>query len=95
MKKLAAVAVVAFSLTSVQAFAGNPVQIWKCGMDGNVSEEAIQEYAAKWEEGAAALPGGKGMSTDVLFPVAAAVVSSHRMLCATSLQFSISNNIFC
>ena len=82
-------------MTSVQAFAGNPVQIWKCGMDGDVSEEAIQEYAAKWEEGAAALPGGKGMSTDVLFPVAAAVVSSHRMLCATSLQFSIGNNIFC
>jgi hypothetical protein len=72
MKKLAAVAVVAFSLVSVQSFAGSPVQIWKCGMDGDVAEEAIQEYAAKWEKGAAALPGGEGMSTDVLFPVAAA-----------------------
>jgi len=72
MKKLAAVAVVAFSLVSVQSFAGSPVQIWKCGMDGDVAEEAIQEYAAKWEKGAVALPGGEGMSTDVLFPVAAA-----------------------
>ena len=43
MKKIATAAAIAFSLTSVQALAGSPVQLWKCGMEGDVSEEAIQE----------------------------------------------------
>ena len=72
MRKIATAAAIAFSLTSVQALAGTPVQIWKCGMEGDVTEEAIEAFADKWEKAASALPGGEGMSTDVMFPVAAA-----------------------
>ena len=72
MKKIATAAAIAFSLTSVQALAGSPVQLWKCGMEGDVSEESIEAFADKWEKAASALPGGEGMSSEVMFPVAAA-----------------------
>ena len=63
-------AVSALMLLSPFASAGDPVQMWKCNINGDVSEESVIEQAGKWKKAASKLPGGGDMDVHVLFPVA-------------------------
>ena len=60
----------ALMLASPFVSAGNPVQMWKCNINGDVTEESVIEQAAKWKAAASALPGGEGMNVWSLYPVA-------------------------
>ena len=60
----------ALMLMSPFASAGNPVQMWKCNINGDVVEESVMAQAGKWKEAASALPGGEGMMVWSLYPVA-------------------------
>jgi hypothetical protein len=51
------------------ASAGDPVQMWKCSVNGDVNEEDVMEQAGKWKKAAGALDGGDGMSVYTMFPV--------------------------
>ena len=62
-------AVGALMLVSPFASAGDPVQMWKCNINGDVSEEDVMEQAGKWKEAAGKLPGGDGMDVYTMFPV--------------------------
>ena len=63
-------AVSALMLLSPFASAGDPVQMWKCNINGDVSEESVIEQAGNWKKAASKLPGGGDMDVHVLFPVA-------------------------
>ena len=63
-------AVSALMLLSPFASAGDPVQMWKCNINGDVSEESVIDQAGKWKKAASKLPGGGDMDVHVLFPVA-------------------------
>ena len=52
------------------AFAGMPMQMWKCEMEDEATEEAVMAAAEKWLAGAKTVKGGDGMKAHVLFPVA-------------------------
>ena len=54
-------AVGALMLVSPFASAGDPVQMWKCNINGDISEEDVMAQAGKWKEAAGELPGGDGM----------------------------------
>jgi hypothetical protein len=51
-------------------YAGKAMQMWNCGMEGEASEEAIEEHASKWLAGARKVDGGENMEAHILFPVA-------------------------
>ena len=59
----------ALMLLSPLASAGDPVQMWRCNINGDVSEEDVMEQAGKWKKAAGALAGGEGMSVYTMFPV--------------------------
>ena len=63
-------AVSALMLLSPFASAGDPVQMWKCNINGDVSEESVIEQAGKWKQAASKLAGGGDMDVHVLLPVA-------------------------
>ena len=59
----------ALMLLSPLASAGDPVQMWRCNINGDVSEEDVMEQAGKWKKAAGELAGGEGMSVYTMFPV--------------------------
>ncbi len=59
----------ALMLFSSLASAGHPVQMWKCNVHGNVSEEDVMAQAAAWKKAAGELPGGDDMNVYTMFPV--------------------------
>lgn len=59
----------ALMLFSSLASAGQPVQMWKCNVHGNVSEEDVMAQAAAWKKAAGELPGGDDMNVYTMFPV--------------------------
>ena len=66
MKKIITATVAAFSLTALQAFAGSPVQVWKCQINDDMGEEELIEFSGEWAKAAAKVDGGKNMSNQVL-----------------------------
>ena len=62
-------AVGALMLVSPFASAGDPVQMWKCNINGDVAEEDVMAQAEGWKKAAGELPGGDGMSVYTMFPV--------------------------
>jgi hypothetical protein len=60
----------ALLLVSPFASAGNPVQMWRCNINGDVTEEAVIAQASEWKKAASQLPGGEGMNVWSLYPVA-------------------------
>jgi len=60
----------ALLLISPFASAGNPVQMWRCNINGDINEEAVIAQASAWKKAASALPGGEGMNVWSLYPVA-------------------------
>jgi hypothetical protein len=51
-------------------FAGEAVQMWKCEMDDDASEEQVKAMAEKWLSAAKKMPGGEQLDAYVLFPIA-------------------------
>ena len=49
-------AVAALMLVSPFASAGDPVQMWKCNVNSDVSEEDVMEQAGKWKKPLANCP---------------------------------------
>ena len=49
-------AVAALMLVSPFASAGQPVQMWKCNINGDVNEEAVMEQATAWKRQRASCP---------------------------------------
>jgi len=62
-------AISAMMLVSPFVSAGNPVQMWKCNINGDVAEEEVIEQASKWKKAASELDGGEGMNVYTMFPV--------------------------
>ncbi|MEA1888340.1 MAG: hypothetical protein U9N50_00980 [Pseudomonadota bacterium] len=52
------------------SYAGSAMQMWKCEMDDDATEQGIKEYASKWLAAAKKLNGGEGLQAYVNFPVA-------------------------
>ena len=50
--------------------AGTPMQVWRCQLNDNVSEEEVMARAVEWKAAATKVPGGEGLSQSVMFPVA-------------------------
>jgi hypothetical protein len=65
---LVIVAVLVFG--AVPAYSGDAVQMWKCEMDDDATEEQIKGNAAKWLKAAKTMPGGENLQAFVLFPIA-------------------------
>ena len=49
----------ALMLFSSLASAGDPVQMWKCNVNGDVAEEDVMAQAAAWKKAAGELAGGE------------------------------------
>jgi hypothetical protein len=56
-------------MAATPAFAGKAVQMWKCGMEDGVTEEAVHDKAAEWLAAAKTVEGGANLEAYVLFPV--------------------------
>ena len=52
------------------AFSGEATQMWRCEMDDDATEEAIQAGAQEWLKAAKKLNGGENLEAYVYFPVA-------------------------
>lgn len=59
----------ALMLCSSLASAGDPVQMWKCNVHGDVAEEDVMAQAAAWKKAAGELAGGDEMNVYTMFPV--------------------------
>jgi hypothetical protein len=52
------------------AYAGEAMQMWRCEMDDDTSEEDVTSMAQEWLKAAKTMPGGAGLKAYVNFPVA-------------------------
>lgn len=66
--------------TTGPAYAGKAVQMWHCGMEDDVSEEAIEEHATKWLAAEKQVEGGENIEAYVPFPVAVNATGDTDML---------------
>lgn len=51
-------------------FAFDAVQMWKCEMDDDATEEQIEAHAAEWLKAAKKIEGGENLEAYVYFPIA-------------------------
>ena len=51
-------------------FAGDAVQMWKCEMGNDVTEDQAEAHATEWLAAAKKLPGGANLEAYVYFPIA-------------------------
>jgi hypothetical protein len=59
-----------FMILAAPAYSGDAVQMWKCEMDDDASEQDVKDGAAAWLNAAKQMPGGEGLEAYVLFPIA-------------------------
>ena len=52
------------------AFSGEATQMWRCEMDDDATEAAVQAGAQEWLKAAKKLNGGENLEAYVYFPVA-------------------------
>jgi len=52
------------------AFAGEALQVWKCELDDDATEEQVMEAAETWLAAARKVKGGENLEALALFPVA-------------------------
>jgi len=52
------------------AYAGEAMQMWRCEMDDDTSEEEVKAMAQEWLKAAKTIKGGAGLKAYVNFPVA-------------------------
>lgn len=70
MKKIFWVMALVMIFAAGPAYAGKAVQMWNCGLEGDVTEEALEAHASAWLKAAKALDGGENLEAFILFPVA-------------------------
>jgi len=68
-------------LFSSLASAGDPVQMWKCNVNGDVAEEAVMAQAAAWKKAAGELAGGDEMNVYTMFPVSLSALTATAPTC--------------
>jgi hypothetical protein len=51
------------------AHAGEPMQMWNCGMEDGVTEADVTENAKAWLEAARKVDGGENIEIAILWPV--------------------------
>ena len=61
-------------LFAVPAGAAETMQMWKCELDDDATEEGVEKHAQVWLKAARQVKGGEGFKASVLFPVAVNVV---------------------
>ena len=52
------------------AYAAEATQMWKCELDGDISEEKVIANAGEWLKAARTMKGGERLEAHVYFPVA-------------------------
>ena len=52
------------------AYAAEATQMWKCELDGDISEEEVIANAGEWLKAARTMKGGERLEAYVYFPVA-------------------------
>lgn len=58
-------------IVAAPAFSGGAaMQMWKCEMDDDASEQDVKDRAAEWLKAAKTMKGGKNLEAHVYFPVA-------------------------
>ncbi len=58
-------------IVAAPAFSGGvAMQMWKCEMDDDASEQDVKDRAAEWLKAAKTMKGGKNLEAYVNFPVA-------------------------
>jgi len=62
--------VAAMMIASAPAFSAQAMQVWKCEMDDETTEELVLARAQEWLDLARKQPGGAGLKAAVQFPVA-------------------------
>jgi len=71
MKTLLGLMLVAVLLIgAAPAYSGEAVQMWKCEMNDDATEAAVEAAAQKWLKAAKKLNGGENLEAYVYFPVA-------------------------
>jgi hypothetical protein len=62
------------------AYAAEAMQMWKCEMEGDTTEEEVITMAREWVKAAKTMAGGKGLEAYVYFPVAVNVTGEVDLL---------------
>jgi len=58
-------------IVAAPAFSGgSAMQMWKCEMDDDATEQDVKDRATQWLKAAKAMKGGKNLEARVFFPVA-------------------------
>jgi len=57
-------------VVAAPAFSGEAVQMWRCEMEDDATEEQMEEQAATWLAAAKKVEGGANFKAYVYFPVA-------------------------
>jgi hypothetical protein len=71
MKNLLGLVLVALLLVvAAPAFSGEATQMWRCEMEDDATEAAVEAGAQKWLKAAKKLNGGENLEAYVYFPVA-------------------------
>jgi hypothetical protein len=71
MKTLLRLVLVCLLVTvAAPAFSGDAVQMWKCEMDDDATEDQVKARAQDWLKAAKKMPGGENLKAFVLFPIA-------------------------
>ena len=70
-------------IVAAPAYAAEATQMWKCELDGDISEEEVKANAGEWLKAARTMKGGERLEAYVYFPVAVNVTGD------TDLMFVI------
>ena len=62
--------VLVLMFVAAPAFSGDAVQMWRCEMEDDATEAAVEAGAQKWLKAAKKLNGGENFEAYVYFPVA-------------------------
>ena len=57
-------------IKAAPAYAAEAMQMWKCELEGDTTEEEVITMAQEWVKAAKTMAGGKGLEANVYFPVA-------------------------
>ena len=57
-------------IKAAPAYAAEAMQMWKCELEGDTTEEEVITMAQEWVKAAKTMAGGKGIEANVYFPVA-------------------------
>jgi hypothetical protein len=57
-------------VVAIPAYSGEAVQMWKCEMDEDTTEEQVEAHAQAWLTAAKKIEGGASLKAFVYFPVA-------------------------